>query len=48
MSSQYQICISGAAKGDSVAQGKELVQTAALAIAKAGHALMTGATTGLP
>jgi uncharacterized protein (TIGR00725 family) len=48
MSSQYQICISGAAKGDSVAQGKELVQAAALAIAKAGHALMTGATTGLP
>jgi uncharacterized protein (TIGR00725 family) len=44
----YQICVSGAAKGDSVAQGKKLVEEAALAIAKAGHGLMTGATTGLP
>jgi uncharacterized protein (TIGR00725 family) len=44
----YQICVSGAAKGDSVEQGKDLVQKAAVAIAKAGHNLMTGATTGLP
>lgn len=48
MSTSYQICISGAAKGDSVTQGKELVEKAAVAIAKAGHGLMTGATTGLP
>jgi uncharacterized protein (TIGR00725 family) len=46
--SSYQICISGAAKGESVAQGRELVEAAGAAIAKAGHALMTGATTGLP
>jgi uncharacterized protein (TIGR00725 family) len=46
--SSYQICISGAAKGESVDQGKELVEKAAVAIAKAGHGLMTGATTGLP
>jgi uncharacterized protein (TIGR00725 family) len=44
----YQICISGAAKGDSVDQGKKLVEEVAVAIAKAGHGLMTGATTGLP
>jgi len=48
VSTSYQICISGAAKGDSVTQGKELVEKAAVAIAKAGHGLMTGATTGLP
>jgi uncharacterized protein (TIGR00725 family) len=48
MASHYQICVSGAAKGDSVEQGKKLVESAAEAIAKAGHSLMTGATTGLP
>jgi uncharacterized protein (TIGR00725 family) len=46
--SSYQICVSGAAKGDSVEQGKKLVEEAATAIAKAGHGLLTGATTGLP
>lgn len=45
---KYQICISGAAKGDSVSQGRELAESVGAAIAKAGHALMTGATTGLP
>jgi uncharacterized protein (TIGR00725 family) len=44
----YQICISGAAKGESVAEGKELAMQAGAAIAKAGHALLTGATIGLP
>jgi hypothetical protein len=44
----YQICVSGAAKGDSVEQGKELARAAGAAIAAAGHALMTGATVGLP
>lgn len=44
----YQICVSGAAKGDSVEQGKQLARLAGAAIAKAGHSLMTGATTGLP
>lgn len=44
----YQICVSGAAKGQSVEQGKKLAQAAGAAIAHAGHSLMTGATTGLP
>ena len=44
----YQICVSGAAKGDSVEQGKALATAAGKAIARAGHSLMTGATTGLP
>jgi len=44
----YQICVSGAAKGDSVEEGKELAAALGVAIAKAGHALMTGATIGLP
>ncbi|HWB39400.1 MAG TPA: hypothetical protein VG604_04170 [Candidatus Saccharimonadales bacterium] len=44
----YQICVSGAAKGDSVEEGKELAAKLGVAIAEAGHALMTGATIGLP
>ena len=44
----YQICVSGAAKGDSVEEGKLLAKEMGIAIAKAGHALMTGATIGLP
>lgn len=44
----YQICVSGAAKGDSVEEGKELARHLGVAIAKAGHALLTGATIGLP
>lgn len=44
----YQICISGAAKGHSVEEGKELAILAGAAIAKAGHSLLTGATVGLP
>lgn len=44
----YQICVSGAAKGDSVEEGRLLAQQLGEAIAKAGHALMTGATIGLP
>lgn len=44
----YQICVSGAARGASVEEGKELAQSAGVAIAKAGHSLMTGATVGLP
>jgi len=45
---RYQICVSGAAKGLSVEQGKELAFAAGGAIARGGHSLMTGATTGLP
>lgn len=44
----YQICVSGAAKGTSIESGKEMAREAGVAIAKAGHSLMTGATTGLP
>lgn len=44
----YQICVSGAAKGDSVEEGRALAAELGAAIAKAGHALMTGATIGLP
>lgn len=44
----YQICVSGAAKGQSVEQGQKLAQEIGAAVAKAGHSLMTGATTGLP
>lgn len=44
----YQICVSGAAKGESVEEGKELARAVGAAIAEAGHALMTGATIGLP
>jgi uncharacterized protein (TIGR00725 family) len=46
--SQYQICVSGAAKGASVEEGKELAYKLGEAIARAGHSLMTGATVGLP
>ncbi|HET7827283.1 MAG TPA: hypothetical protein VFK97_00250 [Candidatus Saccharimonadales bacterium] len=45
---KYQICVSGAAKGHSVEEGRALAQSAGAAIARAGHSLMTGATTGLP
>jgi uncharacterized protein (TIGR00725 family) len=44
----YQICVSGAAKGDSVEEGKFLATKLGEAIAKAGHSLLTGATIGLP
>jgi uncharacterized protein (TIGR00725 family) len=46
--SQYQICVSGAAKGASVEEGKDLAYKLGEAIARAGHSLMTGATVGLP
>ncbi len=44
----YQFCVSGAAKGESVEEGKQLAKLVGAAIAKAGHSIMTGATTGLP
>lgn len=44
----YQICVSGAARGESVEKGKELAAAVGRAIAKGGHTLMTGATTGIP
>jgi len=48
MSGKYQFCVSGAAKGETVELGNKLAQSIGEAIAKAGHSLMTGATTGLP
>ena len=45
---KYQICVSGAAKGESVEEGKELARRLGVAIAKGGHSLLTGATIGLP
>jgi uncharacterized protein (TIGR00725 family) len=44
----YQICVSGAAKGESVEEGKLLARKLGAAVAKAGHSLLTGATIGLP
>lgn len=44
----YQICVSGAAKGKSVEEGRELATMAGAAIATAGHSILTGATVGLP
>jgi uncharacterized protein (TIGR00725 family) len=44
----YQICVSGAAKGETVEQGHELAMHLGAAIAKSGHAILAGATTGLP
>lgn len=44
----YQICVSGAAKGHSVEEGRELATAAGAAIATAKHTLLTGATIGLP
>lgn len=44
----YQICVSGASKGDSVEEGKQLAKMAGEAIAQGGHSLLTGATIGLP
>lgn len=44
----YQICVSGAAHGESVEEGRQLASALGEAIAKAGHSLMSGATVGLP
>lgn len=44
----FQICVSGAAKGSSLREGRELAFAAGAAIAHAKHVLLTGATTGLP
>lgn len=44
----YQICVSGAAKGESVDDGKRLAIALGKAVAEAGHSLLTGATIGLP
>jgi uncharacterized protein (TIGR00725 family) len=45
---RYQICVSGAASGESVGVAHELAFTLGAEIAKAGKTLLTGATVGLP
>ncbi len=44
----YQICVSGAAKGQSVEEGKTLAQAVGKTLADLGYTLLTGATVGLP
>lgn len=44
----YQICVSGAARGKSTILGAKAAYQLGAEIAKRGHAVFTGATTGLP
>lgn len=46
--SKYQICVSGAAGGETVEASHLLAYALGKAIAKSGHTLTTGATIGLP
>lgn len=45
---RYQICVSGAANGESVESSHQLAYELGEAIARAGKTLLTGATVGLP
>jgi uncharacterized protein (TIGR00725 family) len=45
---RYQICVSGAASGETVEASHQLAYDLGVAIAKAGKTLTTGATIGLP
>jgi len=45
---KYQICVSGAAAGETVTTSHQLAFDLGKAIAEAGHTLLTGATVGLP
>ena len=44
----YQFCVSGAARGETVQEGRELARKIGEALAEGGHSLLTGATIGLP
>lgn len=44
----YQICVSGAARGESVEDGRHLAHEIGKAIAESGNLIMSGATIGLP
>jgi uncharacterized protein (TIGR00725 family) len=46
--SKYQICVSGAASGETVEASHQLAFDLGAAIAREGHTLITGATVGLP
>ena len=48
MKHTYQICISGAAAGDSVEVASGMIKDVAKEVVKRGHIVMTGATRGLP
>lgn len=45
---RYQICVSGAASGETIEASHQLAYDLGVAIAKAGKTLLTGATVGLP
>lgn len=45
---RYQICVSGAASGDTVKESHKLAYKLGQAISKQGKTLLTGATVGLP
>ena len=45
---RYQICVSGAASGETVTASHQLAYDLGKAIADAGKTLLTGATVGLP
>jgi hypothetical protein len=45
---RYQICVSGAARGDSIPIGQQLAAAAGREIVRRGHLVTTGATNGLP
>lgn len=44
----YQFCVSAASRGKSVEEGRKLAEIAGATLAAKGHALLTGATVGLP
>jgi uncharacterized protein (TIGR00725 family) len=48
MSGVFQICVSGAASGDTVEPAHQLAYDVGKFIGKSGHILLTGATIGLP
>jgi predicted Rossmann-fold nucleotide-binding protein len=45
---RYQICVSGAARGDSVELAKHLAGSVGREIVRRGHLVLSGATRGLP
>ncbi len=45
---KYQICVSGAASGATVASSSDLAERIGMSIARKGHITTTGATIGLP
>lgn len=45
---KYNICVSGAAKGESAVFAKGLAKAVGVQIVEQGHMVLTGATTGIP